>query len=140
LPEPKVVSGLVSYLESSKNTIRRSAIYALQNGGFADIAPAAAALQRLLMHQEDLTRGMAALALGQNHVKESFETLAKMTREDSSGYARRCAAYALGLMGDPRAEPTLQAALNDAEAMVRNNAQAALAMLSSAKTPRDRQR
>jgi hypothetical protein len=133
-PQEGLVASLLSYLESSKATVRRSAVYVLEKGGFVDITPAIAPLQRLLAHKEDLTRGMAALALGQNHVHESFEALAKMTKDDSSGYARRCAAYALGLLGDSRAAPILKAALNDPEAMVRNNAKVALGMLENAKS------
>jgi hypothetical protein len=133
-PQEGLVASLVPHLESSKATVRRSAVYVLQNGGFADITPAVVPLQKLLAHKEDLTRGMAALALGQNHVSESFEALTKMTKEDSSGYARRCAAYALGLLGDARGETVLNAALNDPETLVRNNAKAALQMLKSKKS------
>jgi len=132
-PQEGLVASLASYLESSKATVRRSAIYVLQNGGFADITPAVAPLQKLLAHKEDLTRGMAALALGQNHVSESFESIAKMAKDDTSGYARRCAAYALGLLGNPQAEPVLEAVLEDPEALVRNNAKAALAMIEAQK-------
>jgi HEAT repeat protein len=132
VPERQLISALASYLDCSTNTIRRSAVYALWKGGFTDIAAAVAPLEKLLAHEEDLTRGMAALALGQNHASQSFEALTTMTREDRSGYARRCAAYALGLLGDPRAQPVLEAALKDPEAMVGHNAKAALQLLKAA--------
>jgi len=132
VPSSQLLPGLVSHLGSPTNTIRRAAVYALWKGGFNDSAAANAPLHKLLAHSEDLTRGMAALALGQNHASESFEALARMTREDQSGYARRCAAYALGLMGDLRAEPVLKAALTDPEAMVAQNARAALELLKPA--------
>jgi hypothetical protein len=57
--------------------------------------------------------------------------LSAMLQQDQSGYARRCAAYALGLLGDARAEPLLKTALNDPESMVRNNAKAALDLLKT---------
>lgn len=134
VPEPQAVTGLISYLDSTQDTVRRAAIYILWRGNFKDITPAIAPLQKLLDHSEDLTRGMAALALGQNKAGASLEALMKMARKDKSGYARRCAAYALGLLGDGRAEPALKAALNDTEVMVRNNAQAALDMLKATKS------
>lgn len=132
IPQAQIIPGLLPYLDSSTNTIRRSAVYVLWKGGFADLAATAGPLKKLLAHSEDLTRGMAALALGQNRASESFDALAKMTREDRSGYARRCGAYALGLLGDRRAEPVLKAALSDPEAMVAANAKAALELLKSA--------
>ncbi len=134
LDQAQVVSALMPHLDKAKDTERRSAIYILWKGGFANITPAIAPLQELLTHPEDLTRGMAALALGQNKAGASLELLMKMAREDNSGYARRCAAYALGLLGDERAEPALKAALHDTEAMVRNNAQAALDLLKATKS------
>lgn len=133
LDQAQVVAALIPHLDAVKDTERRSAIYILWKGEFENITPAAASLQKLLMHSEDLTRGMAALALGGNQVRESFNALAKMTKEDSSGYARRCAAYALGLLGDARAEPILKEALEDESPLVRHNAQAALDMLKTAK-------
>jgi HEAT repeat protein len=132
VPSSQLIPGLVPYLDSSTDTIRRAAVYVLWKGGFTDLASATGPLQKLLAHAEDLTRGMAALALGQNHAGESFEALSQMTRDDKSGYARRCAAYALGLLGDARAEPVLKAALADPEAMVAANAKAALELLKSA--------
>ena len=55
-----------------------------------------------------------------------------MTTSDTSAYARRCAAYALGLLGKPEARGVLEKALKDKEAFVRNNAEAALTMLKMA--------
>ncbi len=133
LDQSQVLAALVPQLDATKDTIRRSAIYILWKAGFADITAAAAPLQRLLAHKEDLTRGMAALALGQNRMADVFEPLAKMIQDDPSGYARRCAAYALGLLGDGRAQPILKTALNDSESMVRENAKAALVLLGTSK-------
>jgi len=75
---------------------------------------------------------MAAIALGGRKIDSSFELLREMTLNDSSGYARRCAAYALGLLGRAEAVPILEKALKDPEAFVRNNAEAALTMLKRA--------
>jgi hypothetical protein len=55
-----------------------------------------------------------------------------MTSDDPSGYARRCAAIALGFLGDPAATGVLEKALKDPETLVRTNAQAALKMLRQA--------
>ena len=126
LNQPEVVSLVAPYLDSSTPTIRRSAIYILWRGKFADSKAAAPALEKLLGHEEEFTRGMAALALGQNKVPSSYDGLVKMTASDSSGYARRCAAIALGWLGDNRAKPTLEAALKDSDPLVAANAKAAL--------------
>ena len=128
-----LLAGLRPYLDSTTNTIRRSAIYALWKGGFADIKPLVPPLQKLLTHDEDLTRGMATLALGQNRVAASFDALTTMLKEDTSGYARRCAASALGLLGDPRAVSALKAALKDTDPLVSQNSQSALEMLKTTK-------
>ena len=110
LDQAEVVESVISFSDSSTPTIRRSAIYVLWMGKFADIKPAVPTLEKLLGHEEEYTRGMAALALGQNKVASSYDALVKMTASDSNGYARRCAAIALGWLGDSRAEPTLKAA------------------------------
>jgi len=133
LEPSQVVAALIPHLEAIEDTIRRSAIFILWKREFADVSAAVEPLQNLLKHKEDVTRGMAALALGQHRVSAAFEALAKMAKEDPSGYARRCAVHALGALGDVRAEPILQAALNDAESFVRQNAKAALELLNAAK-------
>ncbi len=130
LDQSAVVAALEPYLDSPTDTRRRSAIYVLWKGGFTNIEPAVAKLQQLMKHEETYTRGMAALALGQNRVAKSFDALANMTGNDSSSYARRCAAYALGLLGDARAKPVLQAALQDHDPLVHDNAERALASLN----------
>jgi HEAT repeat protein len=55
------------------------------------------------------------------------------TINDSDGYVRRCAAYALGLYGDKKAVPVLEKALEDKDPLVKNNAQAAITMLTELK-------
>jgi hypothetical protein len=133
LDQSQVIAALLPHLDAKEDTVRRSAIYILWKGGFTNIAAAVPRLEKLMAHKEEFTRGMAALALGEHRVAESFERLGAMTKNDPSGYARRCAAYALGLLGDARAEPILESALKDPEAMVRSNAKAALGMLKAAK-------
>ena len=76
---------------------------------------------------------MAALALGEGRATSSFDVLADMTLNDKDGFARRCGAYALGLMGDERAVPTLKDAMNDSDPMVKGNAEAAITMLKDLK-------
>ncbi len=129
LDETAVVNEIVKHLDSDENTVRRSAIYVLWQGGFSTIDPTVKKLEALCSHSEDLTRGMAALALGQNKVSSSFDSLRKMTQDDASSYARRCAAYGLGLLGNPKAKPVLEKAVNDPDKLVRSNANAALKML-----------
>ena len=130
-----VVEGLTPYLDSSTATIRRAAIYTLWMGKFPDLKPAVEPLEKLLKHEEEFTRGMAALALGQNKVASSYDALVKMTASDSSGYARRCGAIALGWLGDKRTVPTLEAALKDSDPRVAMNAKAALGMLHESAGP-----
>ncbi|MHC4737504.1 MAG: HEAT repeat domain-containing protein [Planctomycetota bacterium] len=129
LDESAVLSELKKYLTSEEDTIRRSAVYVVWQGEFSNIDTAVAELEKLCSHEEDLTRGMAGLALGQNKALSSFTILEKMTLDDPSGYARRCGAYALGLIGDTRAKPILEKALKDPDRLVQNNAEAALRML-----------
>ena len=135
LREESVVTALVPYLDSEKPTIRRSAVYVLWNGGLSDISIAEQKLLELCKHPENFTRGMAALALGQNKIEAAYDTLVNMTLEDEDGYARRCGAYALGLLGDPKAVPVLEQALNDPEDKVKSNAQAAITMLTTLNEP-----
>ena len=130
LDENAVVKELATFLDYDADTIRRSAIYILWQGGFKGVKPAVPHLQKLCSHEEDTTRGMAALALGGHKAVSAFDNLCNMTLKDPSGYARRCAAYALGLMGRAEAKPVLDKALKDSDRLVRNNAEAALRMLS----------
>jgi beta-lactamase regulating signal transducer with metallopeptidase domain/HEAT repeat protein len=139
LDEQAVVKEVVKFLDSDENTIRRSAIYILWKGDFKSIEPAVPGLQKLCSHEEDFTRGMAALALGAGKVEPGFDTLCNMTLNDPSAYARRCAAYALGLMGNPEAKDVLEKALEDSDINVRNNAKAALTMLSQVEKPKSTQ-
>jgi len=129
LDESAVVSELVKFLDSETDTVRRSTIYILWRGNLSDISAAVPVLEKLCSHEEELTRGMAALALGQAKVNSSFDTLCDMTLKDNSGYARRCGAIALGWMGRADARPILEKALEDPDPLVGNNAKAALVML-----------
>jgi tetratricopeptide (TPR) repeat protein len=130
-----VVSELTKYLDDPTATVRRSAIFILWKGGFDNIAPAEEKLLKLCKHEENFTRGMAAIALGAAKIPSSFETLKEMTLNDKDGYVRRCAAYALGLYGDKEALPVLEKALGDEDQMVKNNAQAAITMLTKLNDP-----
>ncbi|HUB24309.1 MAG TPA: M56 family metallopeptidase [Tepidisphaeraceae bacterium] len=131
LPESEAVAQVATYLDSDTPEIRRSAIYILWRGPFHHIDPAQDRLQALCNHTEDLTRGMAALALGGQHIKSAEKSIIKMATLDESDYSRRCAAYALGLMGDP--SPAVMEALDklssDSDPGVAGNAKAAIRML-----------
>ena len=133
LQDKPVVDALCKYLDSDTATVRRSAIFILWRGGFDGIAPAEEKLIKLCGHEENLTRGMAALALGQAKASAAYEILADKTQNDSDGYVRRCAAYALGLYGDKKAVPVLEKALEDKDPLVKGNAQAAITMLTELK-------
>jgi hypothetical protein len=95
LDQSQVTNLLVMHLASTNDMIRRAAIYILWKGGFTSIAPAVASLQKLLAHPENFTRGMAALALGQNQLADSRAALMAMAKNDNDDYARRCAEAAL---------------------------------------------
>lgn len=125
-----LVAELATYLDSETANIRRSAIYILWRGGFSDISAAEQKLLELCSHPESLTRSMAALPLGEYKIAAAYDTLVDMTLHDKDGIARRGGAYALGLLGDPKALPALEKALEDPEDFVKNNAQAAITMLT----------
>ncbi len=131
LNEQAVVKELTTHFDAEKSTVRRSAIYILWKGQFDKITAAEAGLTKLCKHEKGMTRGMAALTLGARKTASSLQLLCDMTLKDSSPYARRCAAYALGLMGDPKARSVLEKALKDDNEFVVNNAENALAMLNA---------
>jgi hypothetical protein len=128
-----VVTEICKYLDSDTDTIRRSTIYILWRGGLPDISAAEAKLIDLCSHEENLTRGMAALTLSSIKTQASFEAIKKMI-EESDGYARRCAVYALGLYDDPAAIPLVEKALQDEDPMVKANAQAAMTLLKKSES------
>ena len=134
IQEEPLVTELSNYLDSETATIRRSAIYILWRGGLSDISAAGDKLLELCRHEENFTRGMAALALGEHKLSDAYDTLVEMTLNDEDGYARRCGAYALGLLGDPEALPVLEQALEDSDDLVKSNAQAAITMLTKLNT------
>lgn len=133
LNETATAKALVKYLDSDEPAVRRSAIYVLWNGPFESIEPAVPALMKLCSHPEEFTRGMAALALGAKKVASSYQTLCDMATADKSGYARRCAAIALGWLGRPEAKEVLERVLKDKDTLVRANAQAAMGILTAPK-------
>lgn len=133
LNEDAVVMAVRKYLDSEQATIRRSAIYILWEGPLENIEPAVPGLMKLCSHTEEFTRGMAALALGAKKVASSYQTLCDMATKDKSGYARRCAAIALGWLGRPEAKEVLERVAKDSDAMVRANAEAALKLLTTPK-------
>jgi tetratricopeptide (TPR) repeat protein len=132
LNENAVVKTLTKYLDSKEPTIRRSAIYILWKGEFESIEPAVPALMKLCANPEEFTRGMAALAIGAKKIEASYPTLCEMALNDKSGYARRCAAIALGWLGRPEAKDVLERVRKDSDPLVRENAEAALKLLSNA--------
>ncbi len=130
LPDEAVTAAVSAYLDEASPTVRRSAIYILWKGEFSDISAAEQGLLELCGHPENFTRGMAAITLGGSKVSDAYDAIARMTLHDEDAYARRCAAYALGLLGDSKALPVLEQALQDKEDLVKQNAQAAITMLT----------
>jgi HEAT repeat protein len=135
LPESTAVPMVAAYLTDDRNTIRRAAIYILSAGPFRSIDAAIGQLKQLCKHSEDFTRGMAALALGTRRVASSQPILIEMATADASPYARRAAAYALGLLGDPAALPALERVARDPDTTVAANARASIEMLRSTARP-----
>jgi len=133
LDSGSTVKELCKYLESDTATVRRSAIFILWRGGFDDAAAAEEQLIRLCDHEENLTKGMAMLALGECKLAAGYDILADKAVNGGDGYVRRCAAYALGLYGDKKALPVLEKALQDKDPLVKGNAQAAITMLTELK-------
>ncbi len=131
LDAKQVVTAVCKHLDSNTDTIRRAAIFTLWKG-VPDNTAAEAKLIALCGHKEAFTRGMAAIALSAIKTPASFEAI-KKTAEDADGYARRSAVYALGLYGDAAAIPFVEKALQDEDAMVKNNAQAAMTLLKANK-------
>jgi tetratricopeptide (TPR) repeat protein len=130
LDDEKVMKVLLPFMNSDQAPIRRAAIFIVWKGEFMLMDLVVPQLKNLCSHGEDLTRGMAAIALGTHRIESSFDVLAKMTADDPSGYARRCAAYALGALGLEAARPILERASADSDPLVIANARAALKALS----------
>jgi HEAT repeat protein len=135
LPESAALPMVTGYLADDRNTIRRAAILILSHGPFHSIDVAIGQLKQLCRHSEDVTRGMAALALGTRRVASSRQILIEMATADASPYARRAAAYALGLLGDPNVLPALEGVARDPDPNVAANARASIEMLRSTAKP-----
>jgi len=135
LNEPAVIKAITPFLDAEMPNVRRAGIYVLWRGKFKSIDQAVAPLKKLCKHREGFTRGMAAIALGGRKVDSSFQVLCDMALKDENSYARRCAAYALGLLGRADARDVLSKALKDKDDHVRNNARAALEMLGQKGRP-----
>ncbi len=129
-PKHEALVALVPWLNNNTATKRRSAVYALQMLPWDDATPALPSLRKLLTHKEDMTRGMAALTLASLGDKSSYDAFARMLKDDDSGYARRCAAWALGELADQQAVAALEAARKDRDSLVASNADNALQRLA----------
>ena len=92
-------------------------------------------LQKTISSSESNLQQLEPLTLLLVTTKEANVSL--MTTEDKSGYARRCGAYGLGLLGQDKAIPALKKALKDSDKHVRNNAEAALTMLEKSESSDD---
>jgi hypothetical protein len=131
LPEDIAVPMVAGYLADERATMRRAAIHILGDGPFRSIDVAIDPLERLCKHPEEYTRGMAALALGARRIARANPLLIEMATSDASPYARRAAAYALGLMGDRAVMPVLENVSGDPDRLVAENARAAMRLLGA---------
>jgi len=131
LPDGEALRYLCEWLGSEEATKRRSAIDIIAQLNWEDAGPSFVPLRKLLQHEEDFTRGMAALALGAKCDTGAYDTIVRLLIEDPSGYTRRCAAFALGDMKKPEALVPLKAALEKStDTMVSGNITNAAARLT----------
>ena len=85
---------------------------------------------RLLADGEARVRRRAALAAGRVGLREAVAPLTPLLASDPEPDVRAMAAFALGLIGDAAARPTLIKALADADPAVQGRAAEALGMLA----------
>lgn len=110
LPNREALKYLSEWLGSEEATKRRSAVYIITQLNWEDAGLSFVPLRKLLKHEEDITRGMAALALGAKCDTGAYDAIVGLLAEDPSAYTRRCAAFALGDMKKPEALVPLKAA------------------------------
>jgi deoxyhypusine monooxygenase len=95
----------------------------------ADLGGEAAipALTDVLLHDPDpLVRHEAAFTMGQIGLTSGVRGLEEATLRDKDPIVRHESAAALGSIGSQSAKPTLQAALEDGDELVKNSAAASL--------------
>lgn len=129
-PQTEALPALAKYLDDSMPARRRAAIYALQMTPWDEPKPAFEPLRKLLKHEEEMTRGMAAMALASLGDADSLDTLVKIMQQDPSAFVQRCAAFALGELGLQKAKPELEKAAKSNDGMVAANARNALERLA----------
>jgi HEAT repeat protein len=129
-PQIPALEALAGWLKSTDANKRRSAVYIIGALPWDDVSPALPALRDLLKHDEVTTRGMAALSLATVGDTACYEAVLEMAQKDKDGYARRCAAWALGELGDPKALEPLKAIKADSDMGVSSNAENAIDRLT----------
>ena len=121
---------LIAELDAGQATRRRAAIYTLQMMAWDDASQALAPLRKLLTHSEGLTRGAASNALASLGDKPSYDAMIAMLRSDYDPYARRCAAWSIGELGEARGIEDLKALPEDADPRVQLSIESALPRLT----------
>ncbi|MBI5091111.1 MAG: HEAT repeat domain-containing protein [Candidatus Hydrogenedentes bacterium] len=129
-PNRPALDALCEWLKSDVATKRRSAVHIIGALPWEDASPAFQPLQDLLTHKENSTRGMAALTLATIGGSASYDAIVGMAQKDTDAYARRCAAWALGELGDPKALEPLQTVSKDPDTNVARNAENAIDRLT----------
>lgn len=120
------IPGLIRLLDHGNPDIQWKAADALGTLG----EPACNPLLKILEFPKMHVRLGAIEALGDIKCPRSVEPVIRRLREDRDNEVRFVAALALGQIGDPRALPALEEALQDADRYVRYGAVMSLEMLS----------
>lgn len=129
-PQKPALLALCEWTKDNTPTKRRSAVYIIGALEWEDASPAFGPLRALLTHKEVATRGMSALSLASTGDAESYGAFVDMAKKDEDPYARRCAAYALGELGDLRALEPLEEIRKDSNSGVSRNAGNAIERLT----------
>jgi HEAT repeat protein len=125
------VPALLDLLNFPDNGVRANVAQALGQLGGEDTGPA---LLTLLRDSDALVRMKAAESLGELRYEESLEALTGSLIHDSDPLVRIHVAEALGDLGDPRALPSLLAALDDPDERVRAYVADSIGRLGSSAT------
>jgi len=125
--EKKDVAYFVNLLDHDDYVIRTRTTCILVDIGGEDKVPY---ITKILKNDSnELVRHEAAFSLGQMGYSSGVGALEDATKNDSSMFVRHEAAIALGVLGSQKSKQTLEQALDDPDAPVRESAAVALSNL-----------